>query len=493
MSSWNDYTTAALLGTGKAAPLPLPAPLESTLSGHEASEREVEFLTRAGALALWRQAGFRPRRTEWKNDPAPAETTVPVSRTSADHLRAMLAGRCRIVLPEWLGAAAFHERHVPPELLPALLDLARQDGALRSLAFRAGGKRAQWLVAYNPAWGLAVSDQPVSWETGNREQRLAILRELRATDPEGARVRIEAEWKSEPADIRAEFLTELKSNLSDADASFLDSALDDRSKEVRRVVVDLLARLPASLFAARMLARAQPLLAWKRGGLLSRASIEVALPGEQDSIAARDGLDSKIFGSQKVFGEKAVVLILILSTVPLSHWETEFQAAPDTILKAAEKNEFVHALITGWGWAALRQRNAKWGEALLDFPIEPQREFLPGESLLSILPAPAQVKRLVAALRAEALKKRDSAGWHSLSPLLEGYPGEWPPMLAREVLSALRIAAAEGISWQFRPIAESLATRLPIPMLAEAAAGWPIDQEGVSNLVDLLTFRHDAL
>jgi hypothetical protein len=94
-------------------------------------------------------------------------------------------------------------------------------------------------------------------------------------------------------------------NLTDEDAPFLDTALDDRSKEVRRAAADLLARLPTSVFVARMLARAQPLLSFKPAKLLSRASLEVTLPSSPDASAARDGLDPKAFGQQKTLGEKA--------------------------------------------------------------------------------------------------------------------------------------------------------------------------------------------
>ena len=60
MSAWNDCTTAALLGTEKATPPPLPPALESAISDSVALDREAGFLTRAGALALWRGAGFQP-------------------------------------------------------------------------------------------------------------------------------------------------------------------------------------------------------------------------------------------------------------------------------------------------------------------------------------------------------------------------------------------------------------------------------------------------
>jgi hypothetical protein len=346
---------------------------------------------------------------------------------------------------------------------------------------------------HNPDWAFATVDAPNLWETGSRDQRVAILRSLRATAPAEARTKVEAVWKSEPADLRAAFVAELATNLSDADAPFLDAALDDRSKEVRRAAIDLLARLPSSALVARMIACAAPLLAFQRGGLLSRASLEVTLPSEPDAVATRDGLDPKAFGNQKTLGEKAVLLVLVVSAVPLRHWTDTFQAKPDAILKAAEKNEFASALATGWAWAALRQRDAAWAEALLDFAVQPHTEFLPGEPLLTVLPEAARADRLAAALRGGALKKGDTAAWQTFSAQLGAFPGHWPAPLAREVLAALRHATADGIPWHLRAIAESLVIQLPPTLLVDAAHGWPIDQEGIAGLVELITFRHDAL
>lgn len=492
MSAWKDCVTAALLGAGKAAMPPLPAQLHEALGDASAVDDEARFLTHAGALALWRRGGRKPTRSETEIRTSDPETTMSLSRASAAHLRAMLSGRCAAVLPEWLGEAGRLALHVPPEFLPALLDRARQDRALRPLVMSAGGRRAQWLAAQNSAWAFAEVDSTELWETGNRDQRVAILRRLRATAPAEARANIEAVWQSEPADIRAPFVAELITNLSDDDAPFLDGILADRSKEVRRAAIDLLARLTASPFVARMIARATPLLAFKGAGLLSRASLEVTLPADPDAPATRDGLDPKAFGQQKTLGEKAVLLVLILSAVPLRHWTDTFKTTPAALLKAAEKNEFARALATGWAWASLRQRDVVWAGALLDGEIEPHAEFLPGP-LLSVLPDAARASRLALALRGGAMKKGDAAAWHSFAAQLSTFPANPPHDLAREILAALRREAASGIPWHMRATAESFLLRLPPTMLAEAANGWPLDQEGVGALVELLTFRHDAL
>ena len=101
---------------------------------------------------------------------------------------------------------------LPPEWLPALLEWARQhrDGAARSCDGCRAESRIRWLAGQNPAWNFAADHSPEHWETGNREQRLAILRGWRADDPADAVARSwRAIWKDEPADARAAFLAVL--------------------------------------------------------------------------------------------------------------------------------------------------------------------------------------------------------------------------------------------------------------------------------------------
>jgi hypothetical protein len=493
MSAWTDCVTAALLGTEKGGNSPLPGALEPSVADASALDREAQFLTRVGALALWRRAGWKPPENAVKIAPTEAEVTRPIRASSAGHLHLMLGGgRVAGVLPEWLSEAVRLGLHVPPEMLPPLLDRARQDRALRPLAMAAGGRRANWLAAHNPDWTFAAADSPELWETGNRDQRAAILRALRASSPAEARAKVEAVWKEEAADVRAAFLAEFAAKLSDDDSPFLEAALDDRSKEVRKIAVDLLARLPDSPFVARMTERAKPLLVWKPGRLLGKPSLEVALPGEPDAAGARDSLDPKAFGAQKALGERAVLLAQILSAVPLGHWAEGFSQKPAALIEAAKKSEFSRAVATGWAWAAVRQRDASWAEALLDGAVEPHLEFVPGGDLLAILPEEARGARLGVLIRSGVLKKNDYATWQSVADRLNAFSGGWPVALGREVIAAMR-EACEGMPFHFRPVAETMMLRLPAALLPDAIRAMPQENEGAAGLIELLSFRQDAL
>ena len=497
MSAWKDFVTASLLGTEQGGVAPaIPAMLEEALGPTDGLEPEARFLTRAGALALWRRAGWKPERADSAPLPAAPPDAAPlVSALSAAHLRAMLGGHGADVLPEWLGEAARRQRRLPPESLPALLDWARQNRARRPLVMAAGGARVPWLAAQNPEWNFAADDSPENWETGNRDQRLTILQGWRATNPPEALAQLEMVWSTEPADARATLLGALEHGLTDADIPFLERALDDRSKEVRQKAVDLLSRLPGSPLVARMLARAEGLLVWKRGGLLSRASLEVNLPSSPDPAGVRDGLDPKAFDEQK-FGEKAALLTQILSAIPLRYWTDRFQQTSTELLQALKKSEFADVVATGWRLATERQKDAVWAVALLDGPVQPGPGMGCHHTLQKVLSDEQRTTRLLASLRGGILNgEYKYETWHPFTMQLSTYEGYYPQSLGRELLAAMRRVAADErqSTYHLWNAAKTLVLSIPPALLADAASDWPEGKTYLAPMIELLAFRHEVL
>ncbi|MFN9856892.1 MAG: DUF5691 domain-containing protein, partial [Pseudanabaena sp.] len=126
--------------------------------------------------------------------------------------------------------------------------------------------RGQWLAVQNPEWNYVATEDESVWETGSNAARLMWLTKLRLQEPNQARQLLESTWKQESASDRAAFLKVLGNGLSMADEPFLEALLDDRSKEVRRVTVDLLTCLPESRFCQRAITRVQDLVKLQREG-----------------------------------------------------------------------------------------------------------------------------------------------------------------------------------------------------------------------------------
>ncbi|MFD0521244.1 DUF5691 domain-containing protein [Paractinoplanes durhamensis] len=281
-----DLLAAALVGTARR-----PWQGESTLL-----ETAAIALTR-------RRAGLTPADASHAPIPAaPAETAPPLPEASGRRLIRILgegvpggAQLAQELLAQWLAAAAARGGHVPPVVLPALLDAGRRNSLIRPALAQVAGRRGAWLAGMRADWRWlrdeTVAVPPSSevrsaeiWETGTVGERLGCLTELRAADPAGARELLAATWAQESSDDRARFVTALATGLSADDDAFLEQALDDRRKEVREAALDLLRTLPGSSLADRMAQRARATLR------VEPHRLAVTPPDDLDTAMRRDGV-----------------------------------------------------------------------------------------------------------------------------------------------------------------------------------------------------------
>src|SRR5207247_4934337 len=139
-----------------------------------------------------------------------------------------------------------------------------------------------------PTWEYAAvpGDAP-QFATGSRAARIAILRALRNAGPARARDLLAAAWRELAAEERAALLDTLAINLALDDEPFLEAALDDRAREVRRAAAELLARLAGSRLVTRMIDRVRPRLARAAG---VEKALGVTLPEQCAAAMARDGV-----------------------------------------------------------------------------------------------------------------------------------------------------------------------------------------------------------
>ncbi|WUI02327.1 DUF5691 domain-containing protein [Spirillospora sp. NBC_00431] len=498
MTAWNEHVTAALLGTERRDPPVLPdAP-------DEAGDKAGRLLDQAAVLAVRRRAGRVP--SAGAAEPvalAPVEDAPVVPGAAAARLRRILGGEQIRVLPEWLDAAAGNGFRVPAHSLPDLLERGRGDRMLRPSIARAAGRRGVWLALQNTDWAYLVGagddpgGGPEVWETGTRNRRVAYLTMLRGTDPAKARELLRATWATEPAPDRAAFLATFGHGLSPDDEEFLESALEDRGKDVRQLASDMLARVPGSAYGQRMAARARACLTPEKRVTRGRRQtwISVEPPRAHDEDMARDGVPFHPSGSfaprsgGAPVGTRAAWLREILARTPLSTW-TELFALPAMEIVCLPVSETAGRDVhIGWARAALGQRDAEWARALLKGGVmvdEPEAL----ADLLSVLP---EAERDPAA--ADLIRWVE--GQPDLLRVLERVPGPWTGALASAVVATLAATPLDRPTRRDEHLVAQLC-RLADLRLEPAAAPRlenlePVLPQAVTELIATLRFRDEML
>ncbi|ONI67168.1 hypothetical protein BWI15_28825 [Kribbella sp. ALI-6-A] len=457
MRGWDGLVSSALLGTDRRPPTfdDLPPAVREQLSD------EAGLLDAAALATLYKRAGRLPLRGIEPLPVAEGEDR-PLPRPNAiRRLTAMVAGFQTAALGEWLRVAEAKGWGIPPEHLPALADYARGRAEYRPLVIAAAGRRAAWLAELNPEWRFlheAVSDDPELWTHGNSLQRRAWFRRLRERDPAAALEALREVWPTESAATRLEFLGALKAGLSGADEEFLESALDDRSKDVRRLAADLLARIEGSQYGVRMAERVAAHLTESQGVLA------VTLPQRVTKAMERDGIDPQ---AHPGLGRRAWWLKQLVAAAPLP--------APD-VLQLPVEGVAAEVLQAAWAEAAVREQNAEWARALLRSDASTDGRT---SELLRVLPEeewPAALEHL-----------RTTT---DLSELVGGLPVPWPVPLAVLVLDLLSKA---GTARSWARLASIAARAVPPEALHHPITREPTGEEDTwrLRLVETLNFRRE--
>ncbi|NEA34881.1 DUF5691 domain-containing protein [Streptomyces sp. SID13031] len=466
MRGWDGLVSSALLGTERRPPRfeELPPKIQEQLG-------EGGLLDAAALATLYKRAGRTPLEG-LAPLPAAQGEDQPLPRPAAiRRLTAMLSGFQTTALGEWLRAADAKGWGVPPEQLPALADYARGRAEYRPLVVKAAGRRASWLADLNPDWRFlheAVVEGNEHWTHGNPTQRRSWLRARRQSDPTKALEALEEVWPSEPAAVRLDFLGLLADGLPaglgdaapSADEVFLERALDDRSKEVRRAAAALLQRIPGSQYGERMAQRVWSQLTVSQGVLV------VELPTGVTTAMERDGVDSQ---PKEGIGKRAWWFQQLLAAAPLATSELDY-------LQLKVEGCSPEVLQVAWAQAAIREQEADWARALL---LSNARTGGRVAELLRILPPDEWVPAI------ELLRVRVD-----IADLVGGLPVPWPATLGTAVLDQL---AKSGSDRRHARLASIAARAVPAEVLDHPITREPTGEEDTwrRRLVETLIFRRE--
>ncbi len=473
--------TAALVGTGQRPATALPtAPDLDRLLADVPGDAERALLLRAGAWAVYRQAGTPPQAIE-SALAAPDEHLAVCSPGAAIVLRRVIDGQLGDVLPEALVRLRQARLRLPFDLLPAALDL--RDPEQRAALAPVLGERGRWLSQYNKAWswvaqtldaasGDLPADAETLWQEGAAGQRVEVLRRLRAVDAPTARAWLDAVWKREKADLRADLLATFAVNLAPDDEALLEQALDDRAERPRGVAQRLLLQLPTSQLSARMRERSEAMLTFADGALDAKP------PTATDATWARDGLREK---PPQAKGEREFLLRQVLPCVSPVHWERHFSLAPEALLAATQGSKWRVAIAECWTEAAERFDAREWVRPLWNFWTAAtekevkQANGTRGALLTQLLPLASESDREAWTLASLAHAAADDEP--TLDELLSALPRPWSMAVSTAYVSGLRAFAAtlDEKSKSAEPWDDTLhAAGLALPQAAFARALEPI-------------------
>lgn len=460
----------ALLGTERAPAPPLAAEL-AMLAINDDPPRTL--LRQAAWCGLTERAGWMPGQPNIDMPECAPETLPAIGEESALLLLEMLAREDAELMRECLQKVLAHGLRLNERMLPRML-AHYADPRQRALVIEAGGAMARWLVRLNPAWAVTVvAGSESDWTDGNQQQRVAFLVAERARDPAAARARMQAVFAAETPAARAEFLAALATGLNADDEEFLETAKDDKRKEVRRVAIELLRQLPESQLAARAFALAQPLLLLNPGGWLRKAALEVSLPEACTPAMQRDGIEAKPPAHYKG-GERSFWLEELLARVPPERWVKLFAMDAAALWSLVEKHEFADTLRRGWLRAAIAAGDLEWVQLGLGHGALLQADDQLARQLAQrIAQAPDGEQRIAAHLDAHPQESPDL--------LLAALPSPWSAAFSAQLVAWLRARwnqhAAKGREYLLHSTLKLAAHQMDLTHALDEN-GWNSDREG---------------
>ncbi len=397
MSAWAPLLPAALVGTERhAAPLPAwPGEVGAAIAAATAGAEPAAAVLRAAAVLAACSAAGAQGAPLADVLPAGAMADTQDALTEPAQLApitwALREGPPRLqqAVALVLGRAGLR---VPPALLPTVLELGRRSLALRAAFAPTLGERGRWLGQQREEWRYAAgasteADAQTLWQDGSFEQRRALLRRERASDPAAARERLQQALPELPAKERAELVAVLAEGIGPDDESLLDSLRSDRSREVRQAALALLLHLPEAAHPRRAAARLAAFVTSQRGLLGRRWEIDAPSAATDDWKA--DQIEATRPTHERL-GERAWWLYQLVRQVPLAWWTMHTGLDAAELLKWAAKTDWAEALQRGWRDVLLAAPDLTWCEAVLDSGAAAWAEH--HTQLLALLP-PARRER----------------------------------------------------------------------------------------------------
>ncbi len=467
MKFWDDIVNKASLGSAKA-PLTtndIPAAIVDEYELEVQEDAEENFFKIASLAGQYRRSGARPMNAGTIVQSEAAEEVKPYcSNESIAALKEIFAEELPPFLDLWLHQCISKNKIARPDVVPYLLELARDKKKLRNAIIEVCGRRGEWLSTLNPNWNFYVTteDPQTIWETGSPDARKELLKTVRSENPAQGLELLKSTWATEGANEKVAFLEILKENVSAIDLAWLES-LKEKGQKVNNAISDLIKLIPSSPLIQQYVDVLKQAFSIKSGkallGMISKTTLTIDDAAPIPESVFKSGIDK--LSSNKEVSDSQFIFAQLINAVPPSFWNEKLQMQNKDIITLFQKEKQHAFFLPAISIAAIRFKDQQWIKDLLDYGMETL--------------GAGSVNVLVAALRG---KDRDVYG----TKMMKEYPAqiillmldneeEWSSDLAKAILTFASKEIYQFNKTFFRPAA----AKIPVEMLSKLDSFIPSD------------------
>ncbi len=327
------------------------------ISGDTEASQLLELSAKVQLLS--KGARTLPRWAAPLATPPPSPTGTPCSWRTVQHLQLILSGHHSRALAEFIRLLQEHEKRLPSDSIPPLLDQCLQTPALWELLRPLLSEAEFWLIRQHPHWSRLLP-APASfdhWPELPAKEQLEALQAYRQTAPEAARDSLSDHWLNLDHRAQARVLPALATKLSTADEAFLEHCLQASRKNIRQAASELLCQLPDSALVEKISALAATAIS------MGKQAVQIDAGDDLPNTIKTYGIDPT--GSKLPGGLQLNAVLQLIARTPFSRWTKHWKMSAAEVVRAFANNERGLLLLQALNESLLRLPEEEGQEALI--------------------------------------------------------------------------------------------------------------------------------
>ncbi len=419
-----ELLKAALLGTDRYVPnYELPGTDLAEIIQDE--NKESLYLKQVAAAVLYAESGQKSRTQAIDNQSFKGEEVSCFNESITRFFKTGFRDNDAVLIAFLLENTGDGDEKLNPAIVPLALNFAIKNSLLAAAVVQLCGEVGSWLCGLNPAWEkLSSADPEIDFETASPASRVAYLKQLRRTDPNGARELIISQIKQESAEKREALIATMSENISDADLDFLTNILEkDKSKKVKETALSLLLQISNSEIATSFenyLNEAITIKSERTKILLKKQRLNFSKDVSLPEMARKVGIET--ISSQKKIPDHIHQIAEVMGYVPVSRLAKILEVTVEELILLFQNSPHTVYFKNYMTASAVLFREEEVAEALMENYFDAR--------LVEILPLAKQLNYF-------GKSQHGQVGSAIIRNLIKGEMKTIPAALAKKLLSFL--------------------------------------------------------